>query len=82
MSGCFTISNGVRQGGILSPKLFSQIMNPLTDKLIACNSGCYINDSYLKSHIKAYNDKYFLSHVKKKIAKIIQSNEIIYRLQK
>ena len=38
-SGYFTISNGVRQGGILSPKLFSLCMNPLTDKLMACNSG-------------------------------------------
>ena len=40
-SGYFTISIGVRQGGIHSPKLFSLYMNPLTDKRIDCNFGCY-----------------------------------------
>ena len=43
-SGYSIISNGVHQGGILSPKLFSLFMNTLRDTLIACNSGCYIND--------------------------------------
>ena len=28
---CFTISSGVRQGGILSPKIFALYMNGLTD---------------------------------------------------
>ena len=33
-SGYFRISNGVRQGGIFSPKMFSLVMNPLTDTLL------------------------------------------------
>ena len=33
-SGCFTTSNGVRQGGILSPKLFSVYIDDLSDKLV------------------------------------------------
>ena len=30
----FSISNGLRQGGILSPKLFSVYINDLSDKLV------------------------------------------------
>ena len=41
--GYFSISNGVRQGGILSPKLFALYMNSLTNKLIDCKTGCYID---------------------------------------
>ena len=39
----FPICNGVRQGGILSPKLFTLYVNQLNKKLIACNAGCYVN---------------------------------------
>ena len=35
---------GVRQGGILSPRLFALYVNQLTDGLLSCNAGCYIND--------------------------------------
>ena len=40
----FTISNRVRQGGILSPKIFALYMNRLTDELSNSYAGCYIND--------------------------------------
>ena len=40
----FTICNGVRQGGILSPRLFALYVNQLTNQLIACKDGCYFND--------------------------------------
>ena len=39
-SNYFTICNGVRQGGILSPKLYTLYVNQLANKLIACNAGC------------------------------------------
>ena len=42
-SNYFTICNGVRQCGILSPKLVTLYMNQLTNNLIACNAGCYFN---------------------------------------
>ena len=42
-SDYFSISNGVRQGGILSPKLFALYNNNLTNKLIDCKAGCYID---------------------------------------
>ena len=42
-SNYFTICSGVRQGEILSPKLFTLYVNQLTNKSIACNVGCYFN---------------------------------------
>ena len=36
----FTICNGVRQSGILSPQLLALYVNQLTNKLTACKDGC------------------------------------------
>ncbi len=55
-SSFFSISNGVRQGGILSPRLFSLYMDNLTEKLISCRSGCYINDSQSANHVLYADD--------------------------
>ena len=38
----FTISNGVRQGGILSPRLFAVYVDDLSKQLIDARSGCFI----------------------------------------
>ena len=38
-----TISNGVRQGGILSTKLFSVYMDDLSDLLINFGIGCFLD---------------------------------------
>ena len=43
-SSCFTISNGVRQGGILSPVLFSIYMDDLSVLLSRSGIGCHIDD--------------------------------------
>ena len=32
------------QGGILPPRLFALYVNQLTDRLLSCDAGCYIND--------------------------------------
>ena len=37
----FTISNGVRQGGVLSPYLFSVYVDQLSESLNAVRTGCY-----------------------------------------
>ena len=44
MSVYFYISNRVRQGGILSPKLFSVYVDDLSDKLIKNTIGCHIDN--------------------------------------
>ena len=52
VSQYFRISNGVRQGGILSPKLFALYiyMNGLSGALSHCKAGCYINEQCM-NHI-------------------------------
>ena len=40
----FKVSNSVRQGGVLSPKLFAIYIDNLCQDLAMCKSGCYINE--------------------------------------
>ena len=51
----FSISNGVRHGGILSPKLFSVYIDDLSDKLVKCKVGCYI-DNLCINHVMYADD--------------------------
>ena len=44
MSPYFTISNGVRQGGILSPSLIAVYMDDLSSLLNTSRIGCHIDD--------------------------------------
>ena len=41
-TGCFVITNGVRQGGILSPLLFNVYMDGLSSSLSNTPTGCVI----------------------------------------
>ena len=41
MSSVFIESNGVRQGGVLSPYLFNVYMDGLSEMLNTCRTGCY-----------------------------------------
>jgi hypothetical protein len=40
VSSSFNVSNGVREGGILSPKLFTVYMDELIERLNATGVGC------------------------------------------
>ena len=42
LSDCFKVSNGVRQGGILSPILFNVFMDELSYLLCSSDVGCHI----------------------------------------
>ena len=49
LSQCFTVSNGVRQGAILSPYLFNIYMDQLSLKLNQLDIGCYIGKKRLNN---------------------------------
>lgn len=51
----FTTSSGVRQGGILSPLLFSVYMDGLSDELNCMNIGCYAGN-FCINHIMFADD--------------------------
>ena len=55
VSQYFSIVNGVRQGGILSPKLFALYMNGLSRALSLCKAGCYIDDQCM-NHLMYSDD--------------------------
>ena len=52
-SDYFTVSKVVRQGGVLSPKLFAIYVNDLSNELALCKSGCYINEQCMNHVIYA-----------------------------
>ena len=53
-SDYFNVRNGVRQGGVWLPKLFSIIyIDDLSTELALCNSGCYINEQCMNHVIYA-----------------------------
>ena len=51
----FNVSNGVRQGGVLSPKMFAIYIDDLSLDLATCTSGCYIDDQFM-NHIMYADD--------------------------
>ena len=51
----FNVSNGVRQGGILSPNLFAIYVDDLSHELTLCKSGCYIDDQCM-NHVMYADD--------------------------
>lgn len=55
VSAPFGVSNGVRQGGILSPILFNLYMDELSERLNVCKTGCMIGNS-LVNHIMYADD--------------------------
>ena len=55
MSDCFYVSNGVRQGGILSLKLYSVYVDDLSDYLVMSQIGCHI-DNVCVNHVMYADD--------------------------
>ena len=55
MSKHFSVTKGVRQGGILSPYLFCVYMDDLSNKLNNVNTGCIIGSSLI-NHLMYADD--------------------------
>ena len=55
LSTKFKVTNGVRQGGILSPYLFNVYVDELSEQLKMCNVGCSMN-GHLINHIMYADD--------------------------
>ena len=53
MSNLFTVGNGVRQGGILSPALYNVYIDELSIKLSKAGTGCNLNGKFLNNFFYA-----------------------------
>ena len=72
-SMCFTTSNGVRQGGILSPRLFTLYIDDLSYVLRAINVGCFIDNASTNNYVYA-DDMCLLAPSAGGLQKLIDAN--------
>ena len=49
MSDSFSVTNGIRHGGILSPYLFCVYMDDLSKKLSNVNAGCFMGTELINN---------------------------------
>ena len=61
MSEYFTMENGVKQGGVISPILFSKYIDPLLLKLRNSGYDCHLSGVYMEA--LSYADDITLIHV-------------------
>jgi hypothetical protein len=84
----FNVSNGVRQGGILSPTLFNIYMDDLSKKLAHLGVGCKINNVSV-NHLFYADDTVLMAPSPTALQRLISTceiygkcNEIIYNTSK
>ena len=65
-----TVSNGVRQGGILSPLFFTVYMDGLSDILCKTECGCTIGGRMI-NYLMYANDLVILSHSTKGFQRLV-----------
>ena len=74
-SSSFKVTNGVRQGGILSPKLFIVYMNGFSDHLNNSNIGGNFGSGQLVNHISYVDDVCFLSFSTASMEKLLNISD-------
>ena len=75
-SDTFTICNGVKQGGVLSPLLFNIYLEELLLKLEAQGLGCHRNGMFVGAFIDA-DDITILAPTSTSLNKILVSNTLM-----
>ena len=73
-SAKFKVTNGVRQGGILSPYLFNVYVDELSEELNKCNVGCNLN-GLLINHIMYADDLVLISPSSAGLSQILRECE-------
>ena len=71
LSCSFTVSNGVRQGGVLSPYFFNVYMDNLSSLLNMCNAGCVINGTSF-NHLMYADDTVLIAPSASGLQKLLQ----------
>ena len=84
LSSSFTVTNGVRQGGILSPMLFNIYMDGLSTALNESRVGCHINGKTI-NHLMYADDTCILAPCPSALRKLLNictvyaaSNDILF----
>ena len=88
LSQGFSVTNGVRQGGIMSPILFNVYIDDLSKELSNMKIGCHFNDVNV-NHLVYADDTVLLAPSPSALQKLInccvnfaESNDIFYNFKK
>ena len=73
-STTFKVSNGVRQGGILSPYLFNVYVDDLSNNLNRCNTGCVVGNSVI-NHVMYADDLVIFSPCEDGLSDLLKTCE-------